>query len=348
MYRKIGISSENPQMAPSKRKIVFPAWLRFFLSAVIIAFLFTKTDIALFTSIISQAAPGWLLAGLFLIFLEQIAVAVAWRAMLASKGYIVPFGKMLHIIIVSNFIGFVFPSTAGADVVRVFGLSKYIGSAAEAFSSMVIFRVSGYVLMFAIALISATLFADRLPDAPVIKAISIALAIGFCAGFLGLIFSSKALALLEGGLKKFGMDGLYSKIEALYKAFSFYLGHKGAMSVAFAGALFMQLERILYVYVVSVALGLEVDLAALCLFVPVIMVLTLIPVSISGIGVREGGFVFLFAYAGLNTAQAMSLSICGFALALVYVMLGGLVYWWFGFPGGESVKDMPSRQSAGL
>lgn len=333
-------------MASSKRKIVIPAWLRFFLSAMIIAFLFTKVDIALFASIVSRAAPEWLLAGLCLIFLEQLAVSIAWRAMLASKGHKVPFRKMLHIIIVSNFIGFVFPSTAGADVVRVLGLSKYISSASDAFSSMVIFRVSGYVLMFTIALISATFFADRLPDTLAIKAISVALAVGFCVGFLALIFSGKALGILEIGLKKIGMENIYSKIETLYKAFSFYLSHKGAMKVAFAGALFMQLERIFYVYVISLALGLEIDLAAICLFVPIIMALTLIPVSISGIGVREGGYVFLFAYAGLNTAQAMSLSICGFALSLVYVMLGGLVYWWFGFPGGESVSELKGKEPA--
>lgn len=330
-------------MGSSKRKIVFPTWLRFLLSVVIIAFLFTKVDIALFTSIISRAIPGWLLVGLFLIFLAQIAVSVAWRAMLASKGYKIPFWKMLHIIIVSNFIGFVFPSAAGADVVRVFGLSKYIDSASEAFSSMVIFRMSGYVLMFTIALISATFFADRLPDEPVISAISYTLALGFCAGFLALIFSGKVLGMLEVGLKKNGMDDLYSKIETLYKAFRFYLSHKGVMTVAFVGAFFMQVGRILYVYVVSLALGLEVDLAVFCLFVPVIMVLLMIPVSISGIGVREGGYVFLFGYAGLSTAQAMSLSICGFALSLVYVLLGGLVYWWFGFPGGEYKNELEAE-----
>jgi hypothetical protein len=334
-------------MESTKRKSLFPTWLRFVLSAMIIAFLFTKVDVSLFASIIAKANPVWLLVGLFLIFLEQIAVCVAWRAMLASKGYKIPFWTMLHIIIVSNFIGFVFPSTAGADVVRVFGLSKYIDSASEAFSSMVIFRVSGYVLMFTIALISATLFADRLPDAPVIKAISIALAIGFLLGFLALIFSGKALGILEIALKKIGMDNLYSKIETLYKAFSFYLGHKGAMKVAFVGALFMQLERIFYVYVISLALGLEIDMAAICLFVPMIMALTLIPVSISGIGVREGGYVFLFGYAGLSTAQAMSLSVLGFALAIFYVTLGGLVYWWFGFPGGKTVRDIKAGEYAG-
>jgi len=266
--------------------------------------------------------------------------------MLASKGYKVPFLKMLHIIVVSNFIGFVFPSTAGADVVRVLGLSKYISSASEAFSSMVIFRVSGYVLMFSIALISATFFAERLPDTPVIKSISVALVVGFSALFLAFLFSGTAMRLIAVGLKKIGKEKLYSKVETLYKAFSFYLGHKGAMTVAFAGALFMQLERILYVYVVSLALGLEVDPATLCLFVPIIMVLTLIPVSISGIGVREGGFVFLFGYAGLYAAQAMSLSICGFALSLVYVLLGGLVYWWLGFPGGAPENELKTGEPA--
>ncbi|HEB72421.1 MAG TPA: flippase-like domain-containing protein [Nitrospirae bacterium] len=333
-------------MASSKRKIVIPAWLRFFLSAAIIAFLFKKVDITHFSSIVSQAIPGWLLAGLCLIFLEQLAVSIAWRAMLASKGYKVPFWKMLHIIIVSNFIGFVFPSTAGADVVRVLGLSKYISSASDAFSSMVIFRVSGYVLMFTIALISATFFAERLPDDPVIKSISVALVIGFAILFLALLFSGTVMRLLAIAFRKIGKERLYLRVETLYRAFSFYLGHKGAMTVAFAGALFMQLERILYVYVVSLALGLKVDPATLCLFVPIIMVLTLIPVSISGIGVREGGFVFLFGYAGLSAAQAMSLSICGFALSLVYVLLGGLVYWLFGFPGGESVSELKGKEPA--
>lgn len=331
------MSSEKS--AKPQGSIKTPAWLRWAVSVVILVVIFTQVDFSVFGRIAAQAKPSWLLVGMLMIFLEQVAVALAWRAMLATKEYHVPFIAMLKIMLAANFLGFVFPSSAGSDVVKVVGLSRYIDNAAEALSSLFIFRVMGYVLLFAIALVAATLFSHRLPDEPLIEAISLALVIGFVAGGAAVIFARPALGVAKKILTNLNMPGVYSKLKELYESLSFYIRHEGAMTKALAGSFFMQVDRIVYVYIIALALGLDVDAVALCVFVPIITAMTMLPVSISGIGVREGAYVVLFGYVGLSAGQALSLSICGFALDIAYVLIGGLVYWAYGFPKKEILEQ---------
>ncbi len=324
-----------------------PGWARWTISIVILVVLLKHVDLRSFGEIASRAEPAWLLLGMVMIFFEQVAVATAWREMLSAKGFKAPLVTMLHIIFVSNFIGIVFPSSTGSDFVKVLGLSKYMDNGAEALSSLFVFRVSGYVILFLIALAAALLFGNRLPDTPVVEAISLALIGGLIAGAVGLLFARKALNGIKWLSERFGRSALYTKLDGAYGSFWYYVRHGRAMAVALSGALFIQVDRIVYVYVIALALGLSVDPVALCVFVPIITTMTVIPVSISGIGVREGGYVLLFTHIGLSASEAISLSICGFALDIVYVMLGGVVYWLFGFPQ-QKKPDGPGEEPSHL
>jgi len=328
------------------RRPAIPTWARWSVSTVIIVLILTQIDVPSLGRMLWNANPAWLALALLMIFFEQVAMALSWRAMLSSRGYGVPFLKMIHIIFVANFIGFVFPSSTGSDVVKVIGLSKYISSAAQAFTSMFVFRVAGYLILFLIALAAAVLFADRLPDTPVVAIISKALVIGLALGALGVMFAKPALRLAKIMSRRYGFENFYHKLETLYDSFWFYVRHKKAMATALAGAFFIQVDRIVFVYVIALALGLEVNPVALCVFVPIITTMTVIPVSISGIGVREGGYVLLFTHIGLTASQAVSLSICGFALDMGYVLLGGVVYQFFGFPEQKRLETLKGQESA--
>ncbi|VAX19999.1 hypothetical protein MNBD_NITROSPINAE02-1379 [hydrothermal vent metagenome] len=316
-----------------------PSWVRWVFSIAVMALIFTQVDFSSFTGTVMSANPLWLLLGLVMIFFETVAVAVAWRAMIRTKGYSPPFFTMLHIMLTANFLGFVLPSSMGSDIVKVVGLSKYIGNAAEALSSLLLFRVIGYGVLFLIAFIAATLFSGYLPDEPFVKGISIFLVIGCLVAAVGIIFMKPAFGLLKWLLLSVNLGSLFEKLKKVHDALFLYLGHPVAMAKAVAGAIFMQIDRIVYVFVIALALGIEVEPVTLCLFVPLITALTVIPISVSGIGVREGGYVFLFGYAGLSAGEALSLSLCGFALDIVFVLLGGVIYLLFGFPENEGLQD---------
>lgn len=319
------MDNNAPRQPPEKKS---KTWLlKLIVSGGIITLILTQVDIPAFLKAIVTANPLWLAGVLALIYMEQMVVAFSWRAMLSTKGFNLPFKPVLDILLVSNFIGFVMPSSMGSDVVKVVSLSRYISNTAEALSSLVVFRGVGYIMLFGIAATAAALFPGRLPDAPVIELTTMAvtaLAALFVAGFFFSTPMTRAGAVV---LDWFGRDGLKAKLLKLHSAFISYMKPGPAMYMALSGAAALQMNRIICVYMTSLALGFNVDFVAFCVFVPVIAALMMIPVSISGIGVREGGYVFFFTYAGLDAGQALSLGVLSFAMDLTFVMLGGLVYW---------------------
>ncbi len=317
--------------------------IRWAISILILVFLFTQVDILKIGRLLADANL-WILAfGLFLTLLDQVAVAVSWQVMLAAKGFEAPVLTVLRIALASNFLGFALPSTAGSDVVKVVGLSRYIGSATDALTSLFLLRALGYAILFLIALLTIIFFSDRLPDKPVIAVIKIFLIVFFVASLAGLFFTRPFLKVLNILLRKVKLPGLYLKVEKCYDAFMFYLKHPKAMGAAIVGTFIIQFNKLLVVYVASLALDIPLDPVTVCVFVPIITAAMMMPVSISGIGVSEGGYVLLFGYAGLSMDQALGLSLSVLALNLTFVPICGAVYWKFGFPNRESLDKLTSE-----
>lgn len=325
-------------MSDKKKKGGVPTWLRILFSVAIFGFLFYQVDFGQFWETILRANLGWAGVALAIIFVEQAVVALIWRGMLSTSGNWMPFTDTFRIILISDFWGVAFPTSMGSDIVKVVGLSKYLNNTAEAFSSLLVLRAVGFGLLFTIAAISATLFADRLPDEPVIEVITFAL-LAFCvAGVLGAIFAKRLFGMFEAVSTRVKESGFYNKLKEIHRSFIFYIKHPLAMSGAVGGGLFVQFCRIAYVYVLALSLGLDVEPVAFFVFVPIITALVMIPVSVFGMGVREGGYVALFSYVGLSVGESLGLSLFVFFINIVYVLFGGLIYWIYGFPGGEKFQ----------
>lgn len=326
-------------MGSKKRGGASGRLFRVALSSAIIAVLLLQIDLPGLADTIRQASLSMLALAFAMLLAEQAAGALVWKAMIAEKGFKAPFSDILRVVLASDFLGAALPTSMGSDVVKVAGLSRYIGSVPEAFSSLVAFRVIGLGIMFTAAAAAGFFFSGALPDEPVIEAVTWALFAATGLAAAGIVFSKTALSLAKMLLG----ERVYLKLERVHGAFMFYMSHPRALSAAAAGGLFIQLNRIVYMYVVSLALGLDAPLVSFFVFVPVVTALTMIPVSISGIGVREGGYVFLFGYAGLSAGQAFSLSILGFAVNMLYVLFAGVMYWVFGAPSGERLDKIEEQ-----
>lgn len=271
--------------------------------------------------------------------LDYTVTAWAWQKMLAANGFNIPFMAVMRVIWVSNFIGAVTPSSMGADVVKVVGLGRYMENTSEALSSMAIFRLAGYAILFMMAAFSAFMFPERIPDSPMISAITISLAAGAGLAVLGVALSKWAVKLSGILLGKAGLGAIQDRIERLYSTFISYILKPRVIVIVAVGALALQVLRVTYVFLLSMAMGFNVDLAVFFVFVPVITAVMLIPVTFSGIGLREGSYIFLFGYAGLAPAQALGMSALSFAIDIGYMMAGGIVYLKEGMPkGGPRVK----------
>jgi hypothetical protein len=299
---------------------------------LIISFIVSQVDLRAFAHSLLSAKPGWILAAVFAGLLDYTVTAWAWQKMLAANGFDIPFMAVMRVIWVSNFIGAVTPSSMGADVVKVVGLGRYMKNTSEALSSLAIFRLAGYAILFLMAAVSAFIFPERIPDSPMVRAITISLAAGAGLAFLGAALSKRAVWISGRILRKAGLGAIQDRIERLYSTFVSYVVKPRVLLIVALGAFALQILRVTYVYLLSMAMGFNVDLAVFFVFVPVITAVMLIPVTFSGIGLREGSYIFLFGYAGLAPAQALGMSALSFAIDVGYMLAGGIVYLKEGMP----------------
>lgn len=327
--------SDNPSAVPGSASSRL--WLlKLAVSIGIISFIVWQVDLGAFARSLFSAKPEWILATLFAGLLDYTVTAWVWQKMLSANGFDIPLMAVMRVIFVSNFIGAVTPSSMGADVVKVVGLGRYVKNTSEALSSLAIFRLAGYVILFLMAAISAFMFPERIPDSPMIHAIAISLAAGAGLGFVGVVFSNRAVWLSGLILRRVRLDVVQDRIEGLYSTFVSYMVKPRVILLVALGALALQVLRVAYMFLLSMAMGFDVDLAVFFVFVPVISAVMLIPVTVSGIGLREGSYIFLFGYVGLSPAQALGMSALSFALDISYSLAGGLVYLKDGMPKGEA------------
>ncbi len=330
-------------MAEEKKSIGIPLPLRFVLSVVIIGLLFTQADLGTFIEHFFKADPMWLVVAIVMVFLEPAVLSATWSMALTGKGYHAPFREVFRISLASDFVGFIFPSSLGSDLMKVIGLSKYISNTAEALSSLFIIRILNYVWLFLLAAFTVFFFKGRLPDEPITGTIEHTFIAGFAVSLLGAVFMSRVLRLTKRFLLKINLHSVYKKIKKLYDVLMSYKENKVVLAKISVSGFILQINRIVYMYIIAMALGIDADPATFFVFVPIVTAMTLIPVSISGIGVREGGYVFLFSYAGVSVSEALGMSILGFALSLSTVLVGGIVYWISGFHSEKGALDSVAR-----
>lgn len=282
----------------------------------------------------------WGLAALTLFVADELVVSLLWHRMLAARGASISRFDTIRFVVGSGFLGLIFPTSQGADVVKVAGLSRYLANVTEAFTSLTLLRVVGHLILYTIAALVALFFADALPDDPVTRtarwiAIALPLVIVATMGVTALMTGP-----IKGLLYRLGREGLFLKLKGVYDALRFYLRHTGVMTALVAGGLFLQVSKIVLMYWVALMLGLDVPFTAFAIIVPLVNAVALAPISFGGIGVREGAYTILFSYAGLSDGQAAGLALGGFLVMMSYNALAAIFYLTFGIPGARN-HDSP-------
>jgi hypothetical protein len=306
---------------------------RWGVSLVVLAVLFAAVDRKTMIGIIIRIDPVWFFVGVFFIGLEQVVMTVAWRGMLISQGLTAPVGYTIRLTFISNFVGFAFPSTAGPDALRVYGMARYFGNdkIPTAISSLFILRLAGFVTLYLIALTTSLLFRDRFPTDPVIEMTFTALLISF-GFFVAALASAGPLFKVAAALfKRVGLARAESIIRRIHDAYALSVRSAASIGYALGGATYIQITRIGVAFIAAKALGLPVELIHFLVFVPVAIAISTLPVSVAGLGLREGAFVLLFGAVGLSGAEALTLSLTVFFITLMVVAFGGVVYWFSGF-----------------
>jgi hypothetical protein len=308
------------------------AALKLAVTAVLLGWLLSRTDLAAIGDALRGARAGWICAAFALLFVGLLISAVRWRLLLRVQGADLSLSFLVRSLLVGIFFNNFLPSTVGGDLVRARDTAAHAGSGAGALAIVLVERASGILILGFFAL--AALLLGALDHGGAASAAVGATAV-LLAGFLAsaLLLRPRPLAtccrLVETRLaSEDGRTGrrLLVNIDRLLRTLTTLAGSPGTLRTTLLLAVLLQANVILHFWCVAKALDLGIEPAAFLLIVPVATLLLLLPVSINGIGAREAVFAYLLGRHGISLAQAVAFSWVAYGTVLGQGLVGGLMY----------------------
>ena len=264
-----------------------------------------------------SAAAAWLSAAAVVTGIAFVTAAVRWWQVASTLDVKVSGRSMLSTYLAAQFIGNFLPTTIGGDVLRVNRLGRMCGSQATAFATVIIERLTGWIVL---PLLTLTALASR----PSLLRnsggqIAGALALGTLV-VLGLIVwvaeHPKGLGRLGGGGRI--RDGL----SAVHMGLSVFRRHQGSVGRLLLVGLAYQFLLVVATAMAGAAIGVNPGLRAWMAFAPMVLIVQVLPVAIGGLGVREGALVLFLDAHGVSDGEAVLLGLLLYALTLLVSLTG--------------------------
>jgi len=309
-------------------KKTFSTLLKLIITVALIAFLFSRVDLARMGEHLSRANAIYLALALALYMAAIFIGAVKWQLLARAQTMRTSLGELVTYSLVGLFFGNLLPSNVGGDVVRAYGLMRASGQREAAGVSVLVDRLMGLVAFLGAAVVMAVLAAVTLTRGELeqIEIATVIAATVFIA-FAALLFSRRV-----GQRIKFIFDfkllaPIRPMAQRIYAALQVYRFSYRALALNIAlSALIVVLTTLVW-YAVARALGVSVPLFYFFLFNPLIAFVLLIPISFNGLGPKEATAVFFFSLVGVPNELALAMSLI-FHLIIVLTSLPGGVLWW--------------------
>ena len=277
----------------------------------------------------------WLGVAAVLTLAGMVLATLRWQQVLAALGRPTGIRRLFSHTMAGQFVSNVLPTTIGGDILRVSRLSRDTGESPDTFASVVLERVTGWLVLPVITLLGLALN-------PGLRHLGTATQVA-----LGLALVT--LALLAGTLvavssRRFGSryavrDGWRRFAGAIHLGLTRMRAHpRSALAVIGAGFAY-QFVLVLSAVAAAQALGLRpAGLTALLAFFPAVLIVQVLPIGISGLGIREGAFVLFLGPLGVATEEAIALGLLLYLLNLAVSLLGAPAF----AVGGRSPRPAPA------
>lgn len=274
---------------------------------------------------------GWTLAGLASVGVSTWLGAVRWQWLLRGQGQRFSNGTVLHATVVSSFFNITSLGAAGGDAYRIVALMRVPGAQ----------RLP----------VVASVMLDHLVGLAGLGALFLGCSLSF-RGHWG-SFSTEVRALIGGFAVFMGVSTLVLVLSVLSFTPSIYnwgeqklprflgwpplkrfavacdaLRRSWGCTLAAAGmSVLLYIFHFLSFYCALFAVGGSAPLREVMAAMPVVDALSGLPISVSGLGVREKTFeTLMHALTGLSEATAVSASLAGWLMGVVWGLAGGLLF----------------------
>ena len=269
--------------------------------------------------------PGtlaWLLAAVVVTLVGVVLATLRWqRVLVALDVGGTRIGTLLNHYLAGLFVSNFLPTTIGGDVLRVSRLAAGNGESPRSFASVVLERLTGWLVLPVISLVTLAINPGLLRP-PVDDAAHLVVVIS-------LVTLAALTVILVGASSPWVGRHLQAKVGWLRFVNAIHLGlarfRKSpgmAFEVLVVGFAY-QLAVVLAAFLSAKALGLPVSWTAVLAFMPAVAIVQVLPApTIGGLGVREGAFVLFLHPLGVSADQAITLGLLVYGINLVASLFG--------------------------
>ncbi len=296
--------------------------LRISITAVLLIFLFSVTDIARLLGVVRDAHKGRLASAFALFFFLNLLVLLRWQCLLRVRGLRVGTVRLLYAYLSGLFFNLVLPSTIGGDAVRTLDIAGYTGEKSSTILGTVVMdRMFGFFGLFTV-LIFSLLFGFRRFQDPSILAAAAALLV-LVIFMSGIMFSRRVFRFCFGWMPFARVRDYLRRVHAVTRE---YRDKKGALAVAWSLSIAIHVGLAFVFLLTAAALGERVAVLYALMFVPMVTAFSSLPFSIGGLGLRDAATVFVFTKVGMSTEPAFAISLLSFGFMFLLGLLGGVSY----------------------
>jgi len=294
------------------------AWLRIVLSLLVLVLVLRRVHPSNLDLDFTRTTVLWLAAAVAVTFGAVVLSALRWQRVLAALDLDGRIPTLVRHHLAGLFVSSFLPSTVGGDVLRVTRLSAANGETPGTFASVVLERLTGWIVLPVITLVALAINPGLFgADRNARFALLIALV---TLTLLAVVLWAVGHPRIGGRLTS--NDGWRRFSGALYFGLN-RLRHRpaDAVSVLITGFAY-QLAIVLAAYLAAEALGLHIGPTAVLAFVPAIAIVQVLPITVGGLGVREGAFALFLVPLGVPEQKALALGLLVYAINLVVSLLG--------------------------
>lgn len=301
-------------------KRFFSILLRFIVSASLIIFVFSKIDIKNFLNSLKEANISLLLFSLSLHFVGALLGSSRWNVLLKSYGIEVPQRELYRLYMIGSFFNTFLPTSVGGDAVRMLKVSSLTEKRAQAVTSVFIERFIGMFVLYIISFFSYAFYFKFREEKELLLAILLLLfvSIAFVLFILSPV-SEKIIKIIPSSFLK-------EKLDKIHYSLRYPVKEPLSLTKVILYTTFLQINVVIYFFIISIAIKIKLSIVYFFILIPIILTVTMLPITLGGIGLREGGFVFLFSKFGVSPEKALSLSILGYFISIIFAIFGGLIY----------------------
>jgi uncharacterized membrane protein YbhN (UPF0104 family) len=297
--------------------------LRIALSTGLLWFLFVRVggELSLMIPRLTPGGVAWLTGAAGLLILSYVLSTVRWHQVIEALGLRDGFRRLLSHFLAGQFMSNALPTTIGGDVVRVARLSRDTGDSPSSFASVVLDRLTGWIVLPLITVVGFGLNPALRETAQSRVTLTIA---GTTFGLLLLVLFAADVDRLGGRFA--GRPGWQRFIDAVHLGVGRLCRRPRATISVIAAGIVYQFVLVTAAFMMARALGIDIGLTAMMAFFPAVLIAQVLPISISGLGVREFMLVWLLRSVGVFQAQAIALGLVVWAMTVVTSLMGAPSY----------------------